>query len=82
MQMRQCGSRRVPFKADGVQRGTQCLATDVVRPLAAVSAIVVAANEVVGAKGGSFIRKVEVGDKSHPRREGGCTMEAGWMQLV
>lgn len=68
----QYGSPKVPFRARGsTAGGMELLFRDVAKPLAAVSAIVDAGNEVVFAKQGSFIRNIRTGERIFLKREGG-----------
>lgn len=48
------------------------LVTDVVKPLAAVSAILDAGKKVVFNKVGSFIRNLKMGEKVYPKRKRGA----------
>ena len=79
-EIRQYGNRRVPFRVEGVSRKCEMnfLLTDVVKPLAAVSAIVDAGNEVVFSGQGSYIRNTSTGEVIHLQREKGTyVMEVG-----
>ena len=74
------GEKLVKFEMDGVEgkAGMKFLMTDVQKPLAAVSAIVEAGNEVVFRSGvnDSFIRNPKTGEKVPLKRERGTyTME-------
>ena len=74
------GERLVKFEMEGVKgkAGMRFLMTDVQKPLAAVSAIVEAGNEVVFRNGthDSFIRNPRTGEKVQLKRERGTyTME-------
>ena len=74
------GEKLVKFEMEGVKgkAGMRFLMTDVQKPLAAVSAIVEAGNEVVFRNGthDSFIRNPRTGEKVQLKRERGTyTME-------
>ena len=74
------GEKLVKFEMEGVEgkAGMRFLMTDVQKPLAAVSAIVEAGNEVVFRSGAndSFIRNPKTGEKVPLKRERGTyTME-------
>ena len=74
------GEKLVKFEMEGVKgkAGMRFLMTDVQKPLAAVSAIVEAGNEVVFRNGSndSFIRNPRTGEKVQLKRERGTyTME-------